>query len=186
VDKYKSSKTALKVGKSVILCQQVVILGKTYSLMQGFHGEYAATVDAKGRFLLPGGLKKQLPEAEDRFILARGFEKCLTLYPLKSWELIIAKISKLNDFDPKVRQFRRQFLGGATEIELDNAGRMLLPGSLREFAGLNKDIVLAAALDRFEIWDAAKYNQLFEDFSPEAFSDLAAEVMKEKGEEKNG
>jgi MraZ protein len=62
---------------------------------------------------------------------------------------------------------------------------MLLPASLREFAGLTKDIVLAAALDRFEIWDAAKYNQLFEDFSPEAFSDLAAEVMKEKGEDKN-
>jgi len=82
-----------------------------------------------------------------------------------------------NDFDPKVRQFRRQFLGGATEIELDNAGRMLLPPSLREFAGLAKDIVLAAALDRFEIWDASKYKQLFEDFSPEAFSELAHEVM---------
>jgi MraZ protein len=68
-------------------------------------------------------------------------------------------------------------LGGATEIELDNAGRMLLPPSLREFAGLAKDIVLAAALDRFEIWDASKYKQLFEDFSPEAFSELAHEVM---------
>ena len=153
--------------------------------MQGFHGEYEATVDAKGRFLLPGGLKKQLPEGESRFILSRGFEKCLTLYPLKSWELIIAKISKLNDFDPKVRQFRRQFLGGATEIELDSAGRMLLPGTLREFAGLNKDIVLAAALDRFEIWDASKYTQLFEDFSPDAFSNLAQEVMAEKGDNNN-
>ena len=153
--------------------------------MQGFHGEYEATVDAKGRFLLPGGLKKQLPEGECRFILSRGFEKCLTLYPLKSWELIIAKISKLNDFDPKVRQFRRQFLGGATEIELDGAGRMLLPGTLREFAGLNKDIVLAAALDRFEIWDASKYTQLFEDFSPDAFSNLAQEVMAEKGDNNN-
>ncbi|MCX6336294.1 MAG: division/cell wall cluster transcriptional repressor MraZ [Bacteroidetes bacterium] len=153
--------------------------------MQGFHGEYEATVDAKGRFLLPGGLKKQLPEGESRFILSRGFEKCLTLYPLKSWELIIAKISKLNDFDPKVRQFRRQFLGGATEIELDAAGRMLLPGTLREFAGLNKDIVLAAALDRFEIWDASKYTQLFEDFSPDAFSNLAQEVMAEKGDNNN-
>lgn len=68
-------------------------------------------------------------------------------------------------------------MGGATEIELDNAGRMLLPQSLREFAGLAKDIVLAAALDRFEIWDASKYKQLFEDFSPEAFSELAHEVM---------
>jgi MraZ protein len=145
--------------------------------MNGFHGEYEATVDAKGRFLLPGGLKKQLPEGEARFILSRGFEKCLTLYPLKSWEVIIAKISKLNDFDPKVRQFRRQFLGGATEVELDSAGRMLLPASLKEYAGLGKDIVLAAALDRFEIWDSVKYKQLFEDFSSDAFSDLAKEVM---------
>jgi MraZ protein len=145
--------------------------------MSGFHGEYEATVDAKGRFLLPGGLRKQLPEGESRFIISRGFEKCLTLYPLKSWELIIAKISQLNDFDPKVRQFRRQFLGGASEVELDNAGRMLLPPSLKEFAGLSKDIVLAAALDRFEIWDAIKYKELFEDFSSDAFSDLAKEVM---------
>ncbi len=151
--------------------------------MNGFHGEYEATVDAKGRFLLPGGLKKQLPEGETRFILSRGFEKCLTLYPLKSWELIIAKISQLNDFDPKVRQFRRQFLGGATEVELDSANRMLLPPTLREFAGLAKDIVVAAALDRFEIWDASKYKQLFEDFSPEAFSSLAQEVMTEKEKE---
>jgi len=145
--------------------------------MSGFHGEYEATVDAKGRFLLPGGLRKQLPEGEGRFILSRGFEKCLTLYPLKSWELIIVKISKLNDFDPKVRQFRRQFLGGATEVELDSAGRLLLPASLKEFAGLLKDVILAAALDRFEIWDSVKYKQLFEDLSPEAFSNLAKEVM---------
>lgn len=145
--------------------------------MNGFHGEYEATVDAKGRFLLPGGLKKQLPEGETHFILSRGFEKCLTLYPIKSWELIIAKISQLNDFDPKVRQFRRQFLGGATEVELDSASRMLLPASLKEFAILGKDIIIAAALDRFEIWNANKYKQLFEDFSPDAFSDLAKEVM---------
>lgn len=153
--------------------------------MNGFHGEYEATVDAKGRFLLPGSLRKQLPEAENRFIVSRGFEKCLTLYPLKSWELIIAKISLLNDFDPKVRQFRRQFLGGATEVELDTAGRLLLPASLKEFAGLGKDIVLAAALDRFEIWDAVKYKQLFEDFSPEAFSNLAQEVMTDNKEKRD-
>jgi MraZ protein len=163
---------------------------KIYSQMQGFHGEYEATVDAKGRFLLPGGLKKQLPEGENRFIVSRGFEKCLTLYPLKSWDLITSKIAELNEFEPKVRQFRRQFLGGATEVELDNAGRMLLPGSLKEFASLGKDIVLVAALDRFEIWDATKYNQLFEDFSSDAFSKLAEEVMgskkDSKGDQKNG
>jgi MraZ protein len=145
--------------------------------MTAFHGEYEATVDAKGRFLLPGGLKKQLPDAENTFVLSRGFEKCLTLYTKKSWEGVLSKISQLNDFDPKVRHFRRQFLGGATEIELDAAGRMLLPATLKEYAGLAKDIVLAAALDRFEIWDAVKYKQQFEAFSAEEFSNLAKEVM---------
>ena len=145
--------------------------------MTGFHGEYQSTIDAKGRFLLPGSLKKQLVEGENRFIVSRGFEKCLTLYPLKSWQNILDRISQLNDFDPKVRQFRRQFLGGATEVELDAAGRILLPPTLREFALPGKEIVLAAALDRFEIWDASKYKQLFEDFSADAFSNLAQEVM---------
>ena len=145
--------------------------------MTGFHGEYQSTIDAKGRFHLPGSLKKQLVEGENRFIVSRGFEKCLTLYPLKSWQNILDRISQLNDFDPKVRQFRRQFLGGATEVELDAAGRILLPPTLREFALPGKEIVLAAALDRFEIWDASKYKQLFEDFSADAFSNLAQEVM---------
>ncbi|TDH22992.1 division/cell wall cluster transcriptional repressor MraZ [Segetibacter sp. 3557_3] len=145
--------------------------------MTHFLGEYEATIDSKGRFLLPAGFKKQLPEGENRFVISRGFEKCLTLYPQKSWEPLIAKISQLNDFDPKVREFRRQFLGGATEVELDTAGRMLLPATLKEFAGLSKDIILVAALDKIEIWDADKYKKLFEDFSPEAFSILAKDVM---------
>jgi MraZ protein len=145
--------------------------------MNGFHGEYEARVDAKGRFLLPGGSKKQLPEGESRFIVSRGFEKCLTLYTMKSWETIIAKSNRLNDFDPKVRQFSHQFLGVATEVALDTAGRLLLPSSLKEYASLQKDIVLADAIDRFEIWDAVKYKQLFEDFSPEDFSNLAKDVM---------
>ena len=145
--------------------------------MTGFHGEYQSTIDAKGRFHLPGSLKKQLVEGDNRFIVSRGFEKCLTLYPLKSWQSILDRISQLNDFDPKVRQFRRQFLGGATEVEMDSAGRILLPPTLREFALPGKEIVLAAALDRFEIWDASKYKQLFEDFSADAFSNLAQEVM---------
>jgi len=145
--------------------------------MTGFHGEYQSTIDAKGRFHLPGSLKKQLAEGENRFIVSRGFEKCLTLYPMKSWQGILDRISQLNDFDPKVRQFRRQFLGGATEVELDGAGRILLPPTLREFALPGKEIVLAAALDRFEIWDASKYKQLFEDFSADEFSNWAQEGM---------
>jgi MraZ protein len=154
--------------------------------MTGFLGEFEATLDAKGRFLLPAGFKKQLSEEEDiRFVVNRGFEKCLSLYPLKSWEPLFAEISKLNDFDPKVREFRRYFLNGATFVEQDSAGRLLIPQNLKEHAGLQKDIVLAAAVNKIEIWDSNKYRQLFDSFSQEAFSSLADEVMNKKPGDSN-
>jgi MraZ protein len=149
--------------------------------MIGFLGEYEATLDSKGRFLLPAGVKKQLPEGVDPvFVVNRGFEKCLTVYPMQSWKPIYENISALNDFDPKVREFRRYFLNGAIQLELDGAGRILLPKNLMEHAGLEKDIVLVAAVNKLEIWDKNKYQQFFDTFSPEAFSSLAAEVMTKK------
>lgn len=146
--------------------------------MINFLGEYESTVDAKGRFLLPSGFKKQIPESAGyQFVLNRGFEKCLTLYPIQSWEPLYKQISQLNDFDPKVRDFRRYFLNGALQLELDSAGRLLLPKNLMEYAGLTKDIVLVSALNKIEIWDTTKYKQFFESISPEDFSNLANAVM---------
>ena len=135
-------------------------------------------MDAKGRFLLPVGFKKQMPETgAEPFVLNRGFEKCLSLYTTKSWKPLFSDLSKLNDFDPKVRQFKRYFLNGATQVELDKAGRILLPKNLMEYAGLDKEIVLVSAIDKIEIWDKVKYQEFFETFSPEEFSNLAKEVM---------
>ena len=149
--------------------------------MIGFLGEYEATIDAKGRFLLPAGFKKQLPQdATAQFVINRGFEKCLTLYPLQTWEPIFSQISQLNDFDPKVREFRRYFLNGATEVEMDSAGRLLLPKNLLGHASLEKDIVLVSAVNKIEIWDKIKYNEFFESFTPETFSNLANEVKNKK------
>ena len=144
--------------------------------MAGFLGEYEATIDAKGRFLLPGGLKKQMPEGTTTMVISRGFEKCLLLYPQKSWETIEEKIKKLNEFNPKVSQFRTLFVGGASYVELDSAGRILLPPSLKEYAGLGKDILLASDIDKIKIWDSGKYKKLFEDFSSDAFASLASDV----------
>jgi MraZ protein len=151
--------------------------------MIGFLGEYEATLDAKGRFLLPAGLKKQLPEGAMQFVINRGFEKCLTLYPMKSWEPIYAEIARLNDFDPKVREFRRYFMNGATEVEPDSAGRLLLPPNLKEHASLEKDIVLVSAVNKIELWDAGLYKKFFESFSSETFSALAQSVMTRAKEE---
>lgn len=146
--------------------------------MTGFLGEFEATLDPKGRFLLPAGFKKQLPEGENtRFVINRGFEKCLSLYTMQSWEPLYAKISTLNDFDPKVREFRRFFLNGATIVEPDSAGRLLLPPNLKAYAGLEKDIVLASAVDKVEIWSKENYQKFFESYSPDDFSGLAQAVM---------
>ena len=151
--------------------------------MIGFLGEYEATLDSKGRFLLPAGLKKQLPEEDgNAFVINRGFEKCLTMYPLSSWEPIFSNISKLNDFDPKVREFRRWFLNGAIQMDLDSAGRLLVPKNLVDHARLDKDIVLVSAVNKIEIWDKKTYQQFFDSFTPEAFSSLAAQVMNSKPE----
>ncbi len=151
--------------------------------MIGFLGEFEATLDAKGRFLLPAGIKRQLPEKEDdRFVINRGFEKCLSLYPMASWEPLFADISKLNEFDPKVREFRRYFLNGATIVEPDSAGRLLIPPNLKEHADLQKDIVLVSAVNKIEIWDSKKYHQLFDSLSAEDFSNLAKGVMAKQNE----
>jgi MraZ protein len=146
--------------------------------MTGFLGEFEATMDAKGRFLLPAGFKKQLNgEGTHSFVINRGFEKCLSLYTLAEWEPLFEKIKGLNEFDPKQREFRRAFLNGATVVELDSAGRILLPPNLKEYAELQKDIVITAAGNKMEIWDSNKYKKIFDSFSSDAFSDLGKEVM---------
>ena len=146
--------------------------------MTGFLGEFEATVDAKGRFLLPAGFKRQLQEEEtNRFVINRGFEKCLALYPMRTWEPLFEKITGLNEFDPKQREFRRAFLNGATFVEPDTAGRILLPPNLKAYAGLQKDIVLMATGDKLEIWDSNKYKEIFDSLSSDTFSDLGNQVL---------
>jgi len=98
--------------------------------MIGLLGEYEATIDSKGRFLLPGGLKKQLSDNET-LVINRGIEKCLTLYPSKTWEALSDSLSKLNDFDEDTRTFKTILLRGASYAELDSAGRILLPPTLK-------------------------------------------------------
>lgn len=143
-----------------------------------FLGEYEVTLDAKGRFLLPAGIRKQIPEeAGDKMVIARGFEKCLTLYPKKNWDPIMAELIKVSDYKAENREFLRYFTMGAAEMELDSAGRILVPPNLKAYAGLEKDMVLVSVINKIEIWDKSKYQQFFESFSPEKYSDLAERVM---------
>jgi MraZ protein len=171
--------------EKVLFCVKSISHHSNPLKMTGFLGEFEVTLDTKGRFLLPAGLKKQLPEGENtHFVINRGFEKCLSLYPMQSWEPLYAKISTLNDFDPKVREFRRYFLNGATEVELDSAGRLLLPQNLKDYAELEKDVILVSAVDKLEIWSVENYRKFFESYSPADFSNLAQQVMVKNDEVK--
>jgi MraZ protein len=140
-------------------------------------GEYEIAVDAKGRIMLPVGFRKQLPEGQgERFVINRGFENCLVLYPLESWTRLSEKVAKLNDFHPKVREFKRVFRNGANFVDADNAGRILLPKLLQDFAGIKKDIIFSAQGDKVELWDKENYQQYMSG-SAANFSDLASEVL---------
>ena len=145
--------------------------------MAGLVGEFEVKLDGKGRFLFPSGLRKQLPASSQRdFMLNKGYEDCLTLYPLPEWEQISVKLSKMNLFKPNNRMFYRLFHQGAKQVALDNAGRILIPTSHMERVGLVSEVMLIAYNDRIEIWDKSKYFKVIEG-NMANFADLADEVM---------
>jgi MraZ protein len=151
------------------------------TVMAGLVGEYEVKLDVKGRFLFPSSLRKQLsPAAQENFMLNKGFEDCLTLYPMNEWEKLSEKLSKMNLFKPKNRMFYRLFHQGAKALALDGAGRILIPVTHMERVGLNKDVMIIAYNDRIEIWDKTKYFELIEGNMTD-FADLADEVMGDLG-----
>tara|TARA_Y100000589_G_C27051225_1_gene587365 strand:- start:334 stop:792 length:459 start_codon:yes stop_codon:yes gene_type:complete len=145
--------------------------------MTNLIGEYECKVDAKGRLLVPSGLRKQFsPEAEGKLYVKRGIESCLELYQKHDWESVSEKVSGLNQFVKKNRVFARKFISGATQLELDSVGRVNLPKNLLEYAGVKKDLVLFAYGNKIEIWDKLSYDSELE-MSDDDFAGLAEDVM---------
>lgn len=143
----------------------------------GYIGEYECKVDDKGRVIVPAGLKRQIPaESLNRMVINRGFDKCLTLYTRKDWELETAKLGKLNDFKREDRKFKRLFNSGATEVKIDTASRILLPKKLCGYAEIDSDVVFYAYENKIEIWAKSVYEAHME-IDPDDFSDLAEKVM---------
>jgi len=121
-----------------------------------FLGRYSYTVDSKGRITIPARFRETINE---RVVVTRGLDRCLTLYPLTMWNEIAQKINTLPITDPRGRALRRVFFADAVNVALDSKGRILLPESLREYAGLNlaADVVVVG-LDRFlELWNVKRW-----------------------------
>ncbi|WP_047550930.1 division/cell wall cluster transcriptional repressor MraZ [Psychroserpens sp. Hel_I_66] len=141
-------------------------------------GTYECKVDAKGRLMLPAAIKKQLlPVLQNGFVLKRAvFQPCLELYPMSEWEVLMQKVNKLNRFKKKNNDFIRRFTAGLKQVEVDSAGRLLIPKDLVAFSGISKDIVVSSAINIIEIWDKDKYEKAIDDATGD-FADLAEEVM---------
>lgn len=143
-------------------------------------GTYECKVDVKGRLMFPASLKTQVISAiTEGFVVKRSiFMKCLELYPMEEWKLESARINKLNRFKKKNVDFIRKFMAGVKLVELDNAGRILIPKDLINYGGIKKEIVLASVVNKIEIWDKAEYESSIS-YDPDEFADLAEEVMGE-------
>lgn len=115
-----------------------------------FIGSFKYSVDAKGRVSIPAKLRKYVnPEANDTFILTRGTAQCIDVYPMDNWkELAANKLNQLNSFDPKEAMFIRMFLQEAAEDKLDTQSRLIIPKTLMEYAGIEKDIFILGAVKK--------------------------------------
>lgn len=127
---------------------------------------------------MPSAIKKQLlPSLQNGFVLKRAvFQSCLELYPMAEWEALMQKMNKLNRFKKKNNDFIRRFTAGVKVVEIDSAGRLLVPKDLMVFSGISKDIVVSSAINIIEIWDKDKYEQAIDDAAGD-FAELAEEVM---------
>ena len=117
-------------------------------------GEYNHTIDSKGRLIIPSKFRETLG---DEFVVTKGLDGCLFVYDNNEWSAFEEKLKSLPLTNKDARQFVRFFLAGATLAEVDKQGRILVPANLREFAGLEKEVVLVGVASRVEIWSKARW-----------------------------
>lgn len=134
-----------------------------------FIGEYNHTIDAKGRLIVPSKFRETLG---DVFVVTKGLDGCLFVYPMEEWTVFTEKLRELPLTKKDARQFSRFFLASAANCEVDKQGRILLPAVLREFAGLDKEAVLVGISSRIEIWSKAKWEEI-NDIDVDNMDDIA-------------
>lgn len=128
-------------------------------------GEYRNSLDEKGRISFPSKLRSDLSELNSsKLVVTQSFDHCLWLYTAEDWEKLSSKVmAAASPFNPQHRNLVRQFIGPSQEIELDKSGRLSIPQSLRDYAGLKKDCVILGVSKFIEIWDADAYDKYLAD-----------------------
>ena len=133
-------------------------------------GEYTHVIDAKGRLFIPAKFRDELGYS---FVITKGLSRCLSIYPMQEWERFEAKINALPT--RQARSVQLFFIASSQDCELDGQGRVLIPQKLREYAGLDKNTVVAGMTDHIEVWDESEWNAM--ELTPESI----AGIMEEAG-----
>lgn len=141
-----------------------------------FIGEYSHTIDNKKRLSIPSDFRSELG---DKAVITRGLDDCLFLYTQSEWKKLAEELSDLPLSQSDARGFARIMLAGAREVKLDNVGRILIPDYLKEYASLNKKVIIAGLYDRIEIWDEERW-QDYKNKTEQEAGDIA-ERLKELG-----
>ncbi len=147
-------------------------------------GTYQCKADPKGRGKIPSALAKQLAGARQQaFVVKRAvFQPCLELYSLAEWNALMERVNKLNRFKKKNNDFIRRFTAGVKVVELDATDRLQIPRDLARIAAIEKEVVLSAAVNIIEIWNAERYEKAIDDAAVD-FAALAEEVMGDDGDD---
>lgn len=139
-----------------------------------FMSQYNHTIDTKGRLIIPSKFRDKLG---DEFVVTKGMDGCLFVYANEDWNAFEQKLTALPLINKDARSFARFFLAGAATVEVDKQGRILIPSNLREFAGLDKDVVLVGVGSRIEIWS----NEAWVDMNTDDNMDAITATMESMG-----
>lgn len=139
-----------------------------------FMGEFRHSIDSKGRIIIPARFRSELGQA---FVMTKGLDGCLFLYPEGEWEELAAKLEDLPFTKSEARAFVRFFFSGAAECDCDSQGRTVIPSNLREYSSLNREAVVIGVGNRIEIWSAEAWDE-FEEAAERSYED-AAETLTE-------
>lgn len=138
-----------------------------------FMGEFQHNIDAKGRMIVPAKFRDELGS---RFVVTRGLDQCLFIYPMPEWEEVEKKLKQLPLTKKDARSFTRFFFSGAVECEIDKQGRINIPQPLRNYAGLEKECVVIGVSSRVELWAKDTWDTYFNE-SEESFAEIAENLM---------
>lgn len=142
-----------------------------------FRGQYTYSIDNKSRISIPAKLRRHIsPESNDTIVITKGTNKCIDLYPLDEWTKIEDKLLNLNSFKPDDARFIRMISQFATEDKMDSQSRILIPQTLIDYAGIQKEVLILGVLKKIEVWNPKTYEDYLNE-SEEIYEEIAARVM---------